>query len=321
MLTELPVCCVLGPTASGKTGLAVEMVERFPFEIISVDSALVYRGMDIGTAKPDAAVLARAPHALIDLVDPWQSYSVSQFLADADKQIQRICKAGRIPLMVGGTMLYFHSLWHGLTRLPPANEAVRAQLQRDAETLGVDALHDRLASVDPQSAQRIHRNDPQRLIRALEIYQLSGVTLTELQARLGRDSAHRYDFFDIGLYPRDRASLHTLIAERFDTMLKQGFEQEVAGLMADTRIDAGLASMRCVGYRQMWAHLAGECCYAVMRERAMAATRQLAKRQITWMRKMHNLQLVDPFDRPRDRVLEDPALRRWLERHRAAEPF
>ncbi len=294
----LPVVCVLGPTAAGKTALALELLQRFPMEIVSVDSALVYRGMDIGTAKPDSAVLKVAPHALIDLVDPWQSYSVSRFLIDARREILRISEGRKIPLLVGGTMLYFHSLWHGLTDLPEASPAVRADIEKAAAEFGWEALHDKLRAIDPQSARRIHPNDPQRLTRALEVHALSGSTLTELVRQRGRGQPEDYDFLRLGLYPNDRAQLHQLIEQRFDQMLAAGFEAEVARLMADERNDPEQASMRCVGYRQMWRWLAGEGSGDEMREQAVAATRQLAKRQFTWMRRMDDLHLTDPFERP-----------------------
>ena len=294
-VASLPVICLLGPTASGKTALALELLARYPLEIVSVDSALVYRGMDIGTAKPDAETLRRAPHALIDVVEPWQSYSVSRFLADVQVEIERIDRAGNIPLLVGGTMLYFHSLWHGLTELPEASESVRTEIEQEARRHGWQAMHDRLRAVDPQSAARIHPNDPQRLTRALEVHRLSGQSLTELVAHRGRVRAEAYDFLCLGLYPEDRAQLHRIIEQRFDQMLDAGFEQEVRQLMAEPRNDPQQASMRCVGYRQMWRWLAGEGSYDEMREQGVAATRQLAKRQFTWMRRMPELRLSDPF--------------------------
>ncbi len=310
-----PVICLLGPTASGKTALALELLARYPLEIISVDSALVYRGMDIGTAKPDAATLESAPHALIDVVDPWQNYSVSRFLADVKDEIQRIDRAGRIPLLVGGTMLYFHSLWHGLTELPEASDSVRAEIERDALKHGWDAMHERLRLVDPQSASRIHPNDPQRLTRALEVHRLSGQSLTELVAQRGRETACDYDFLRLGLYPENRAMLHRTIEQRFDQMLTAGFEQEVRALMAEPRNDPTLASMRCVGYRQMWRWLAGKGTFDDMRDRAVAATRQLAKRQFTWMRRMDELRLSDPFvNGGLDPVLRDET-DRWCGAH------
>lgn len=291
----LPVLCVLGPTASGKTALALDLCSRFAMEIVSVDSALVYRGMDIGTAKPDPHTLEIAPHALIDIVDPWQSYSVSRFLLDARREILRITAAQKIPLLVGGTMLYFHSLWNGLTDLPQADPAIRAGIEMAAREQGWQALHQRLHAVDPDSAARIHPNDPQRLTRALEVFELTGCSLTSLLEQRGRSQSDHYDFFRVGLYPDDRARLHQLIEQRFDQMLDDGFEDEVARLMKDARNDPEHASMRCVGYRQMWRWMAGEGSREQMREQAIAATRQLAKRQFTWMRRMRELRLIDPL--------------------------
>ncbi len=284
------VVCLLGPTAAGKTGLAVELCQRYPFEIISVDSALVYRRMDIGTAKPDAATLQVAPHALIDMVEPWESYSVSRFLQDVDTEINRIRQRGRIPLMAGGTMMYYHALWFGLSSLPQTDPVIRDRLAQQASESGWQKMHEQLARVDPVAASRIHPNDPQRLMRALEVHELSGRPISELQQRVASD---RYTFYNIAIMPLDRAVLHTRIALRFEQMLDDGFEAEVAALTKLPGMHAGLASMRCVGYRQMWAYLAGQGSRQQMIDRGTAATRQLAKRQITWMRRMENLHLLD----------------------------
>jgi len=285
------VLCLLGPTASGKTGLAVELCQQFPFEIVSVDSALVYRGMDIGTAKPDAETLRLAPHALIDLIDPWDSYSVSRFLSDVQIEINRIAASDRIPLLVGGTMLYYHALWHGLSSLPESDSVIRQALQHRAEQEGWESLHDELKRVDPESAQRIHPNDPQRLIRALEVYQVTGQPLSQVQNQ--RRPQHAYKFSNVGILPSNRSTLHDIIAIRFNQMLEQGFVEEVSGLIGLPEMHRDLPSMRCVGYRQICAMLDGEYEFNEMRERGIAATRQLAKRQITWMRRMEGLQLLD----------------------------
>lgn len=286
-----PVMCLLGPTASGKTGLAVDLCQRYPIEIISVDSALVYRKMDIGTAKPDAETLKCAPHALINLIEPWESYSVSQFLVAAQQEIKRISNAGRIPLLVGGTMLYFHALWNGLSALPESDDAMRLELQRQARELGWQHMHERLQQVDPVAAARIHPNDPQRLLRALEVYEISGVPLSALQAHRLVDRSWR--FFKVGIFPQDRPLLHKRIAIRFEQMLAMNFEAEVRALMQLPQMHSDLASMRCVGYRQMWSWIDQNCSRVEMTERSLAATRQLAKRQLTWMRRMPDLHLFD----------------------------
>lgn len=286
-----PVLCLLGPTASGKTGLAVELCQHLPFEIISVDSALIYRGMDIGTAKPDTKTLQLAPHALVNIIDPSEAYSVSRFLLDVRREITRITAADRIPLLVGGTMLYYKSLWYGLSDLPQSDAMIRDQLQQRAEQEGWEALHAQLAAVDPDSAQRIHPNDPQRLIRALEVYMVSGRPLSQLQNH--RQPTEAYRFLNIGIQPADRSILHGIISARYDEMLQQGFVDEVRQLMDSPLIHRDLPSMRCVGYRQICAMLDNECSFADMRERGIAATRQLAKRQITWMRRMEGLNVLD----------------------------
>jgi len=306
----LPVLCLLGPTAAGKTDIAIELCQHHPFEIISVDSAQIYRQMDIGTAKPDAATLQLAPHALIDIVDPWQAYSASRFIEDADTQIKRIHGNGNIPLLAGGTMLYYRALWDGLSDLPASDPAVRAQLVSTAETQGQQVLYEKLAAIDPDSAARIHRNDPQRILRALEVYEISGVTLSSLQNNKGRE--HRYDFYNLALFPQDRKKLHERIALRFEIMLEAGFEQEVQALMNNPAMHSELPSMRCVGYRQMWQYLAGDIDRPQMIDKGVAATRQLAKRQITWLRGMENCRTLDPFTETAS--LEDDTLKEWLSR-------
>jgi tRNA dimethylallyltransferase len=281
---EAPPCIFLmGPTASGKTDLAVALVDALPCEIISVDSALVYRGMDIGTAKPDAATLARAPHRLIDFLDPAERYSAARFRADALREIRDIHAAGRVPLLVGGTMLYFRALQYGLSELPAADAAVRARLDAWAAREGWAALHARLAEVDPVSAARIHPNDPQRLQRALEVFELTGRPLSAFHAR-GRAGDFDCRLLKFGLLARDRALLHVRIAARFQQMLAAGLMDEVRGLRARGDLDIGMPSMRSVGYRQVWEHLEGNHDYATMVRKGIAATRQLAKRQLTWLR-------------------------------------
>lgn len=302
------VLCVLGPTASGKTGLAIELCQQLPFEIVSVDSALVYRGMDIGTAKPDAETLRLAPHALVDIIDPWETYSVSRFLSDAHREIARISAAGRIPLLVGGTMLYYNALWHGLSDLPESDASVRAQLEQRAEKDGWEALHKELEQVDPDAASRIHPNDPQRLIRALEVFQTTGQPLSRLQNRRPENTCR---FFKVGIHPVDRSRLHSIIATRFEEMLEQGLVDEVKNLMSTPSIHSELPSMRCVGYRQVCAMLADEYSYNEMCERGIAATRQLAKRQLTWMRRMEDLEILDLAPRLSD--LQDlEGFQQWM---------
>jgi tRNA dimethylallyltransferase len=282
----------MGPTASGKTDLAVALVEHFNCEIISVDSALVYRDMDIGTAKPDADTLARAPHRLIDIIDPAESYSAARFRDDALREMAEISAAGRIPLLVGGTMLYYRALQQGLSQLPEADAEVRARIEAEAAERGWQALHERLARVDPESAARIHPNDPQRLSRALEVYELSGQPLSVLW-REQQGSAFPYRAVKLAVAPTDRTLLHERIARRFDLMLQQGFIEEVEALFRRGDLHPDLPSIRCVGYRQVWNYLAGEWDRETMRERGIIATRQLAKRQFTWLRSESNLAWFD----------------------------
>ncbi len=278
-----PAIFLMGPTASGKTELAIRLVQSLPCEIISVDSALVYRGMDIGTAKPDAAELAVAPHRLIDICDPSESYSAASFRLDALREMAEITAAGNIPLLVGGTMLYFRALEHGLSNLPDADKGVRAHLEHEAELHGWDALHRRLGEIDPVSAARIHPNDPQRIQRALEVYELTGRSLSDLQ-RASAGERVPYRLIKLARAPEDRAVLHQRIAERFGKMLDQGFEEEVRGLLQRGDLSPALPSMRSVGYRQMLNYLLDEWDWETMKERGIIATRQLAKRQFTWLR-------------------------------------
>jgi len=287
------VICLMGPTASGKTGVAVELVQQLPLDIVSVDSALVYRGMDIGTAKPDAETLRLAPHRLIDIRDPVQPYSAAGFRDDALQEIASIHAAGRIPLLVGGTMLYFRALERGLSELPAADPDVRARLEAEAKTRGWAAMHERLAGIDPVAAARIHPNDPQRIQRALEVYDITGLSMTE-QFERSPDTAPPLRFLKIALVPEDRAVLHERIQRRFNIMLEQGFLDEVSALRARGDLDPDMPSMRAVGYRQAWAHLDGKLSAQEWVERAIVATRQYAKRQLTWLRSEGNTNPVDP---------------------------
>ncbi|MEW5769553.1 MAG: tRNA (adenosine(37)-N6)-dimethylallyltransferase MiaA [Pseudomonadota bacterium] len=278
----------MGPTASGKTDLAVALVERFaatrPLEIISVDSALVYRGMDIGTAKPDAATLARAPHHLIDVIDPTEAYSAGRFKTDALRLMAEITARGHVPLLVGGTMLYFKALKGGLDELPKADLAIRAELEARAAREGWPALHAELARLDPETAWRLEPNDAQRIQRALELCLGTGGPMSALLGKSGEAEALPYRLLELALVPSDRAWLHERINRRFGLMLAAGFVDEVRGLRARYPLHAGLPSMRCVGYRQAWQFLEGEIDAAQLAEQGQAATRQLAKRQLTWLR-------------------------------------
>lgn len=288
-----PVILLMGPTASGKTRLAIELVARGPFDIVSVDSGMVYRGMDIGTAKPDAATLRQAPHRLIDIRDPAQAYSAAEFRGDALREMEAITAAGRIPLLVGGTMLYFKVLLEGLATLPEADAELRAQLEAEAAAKGWPALHARLAAVDPISAARLKPNDGQRLQRALEVYELTGKPLSQWHEEQPPPASPPYRFIQVAVAPPDRALLHERIAARFDDMLAQGLVQEVAALRARPDLHAGLPSMKAVGYAQVWAHLEGEYDFAEMRLRGIYATRQLAKRQHTWLRRFQQASWYD----------------------------
>ena len=284
---------LMGPTASGKTALAVEWARRLHTEIISVDSALVYRGMDLGTAKPDAETLAQATHHLIDIREPHESYSAAEFAKDALPLMQQLSAQEKIPLLVGGTGLYFHALLNGLSHMPAADAQTRAGIARDAAERGWDALHAELAEIDPAAAARIHANDPQRVTRALEVFRLSGQPISHWQ-----QSAQRRPFpfrvLKLILAPNDRAVLHERIAQRFDAMLSSGFLDEVRRLRTDERLHPDLPAIRAVGYRQAWSHLDAETDFATFREQGMAATRQLAKRQLTWLRGEYDARWFDP---------------------------
>ena len=281
-MNKAKIISLMGPTASGKTAFAMELYDKYPIDIISVDSALIYRGMDIGSAKPTKQEQQEYPHKLIDICDPAESYSAANFRHDAIEEIEKSLSNGRTPLLVGGTMLYFKALIEGLSPLPAADSEIRQQIEEKANKLGWQAIHEELKKVDPVSAQRIHPNDPQRLNRALEVYLISGKSLTELTQESGE--ALPYDIMQLAIMPEDRAELHQRIEQRFLQMLDQGFEDEVKTLMLRSDLHTNLPSIRCVGYRQMWEYLNGDISYDEMVFRGICATRQLAKRQITWLR-------------------------------------
>ncbi|SEI41614.1 tRNA dimethylallyltransferase [Allopseudospirillum japonicum] len=293
MKPRLPVIALMGPTAAGKTDWAIQLHQEFACDLISVDSALVYSGMDIGTAKPDAATLAKAPHQLIDIRDPAQAYSAAEFREDALVAIANSHAQGRVPVLVGGTMLYFKRLLEGGDNLPSANAEIRAELEAQAAAQGWPALHARLAQVDPVSAQRIHPNDPQRLQRALEVFLITGRALSALWAEQ-KTPELTFELHSIALIPQERAHLHERIAQRFRLMLQQGLLEEVEGLKARADLHLGLPSMRAVGYRQVWQYLDGAFDYASLQEKGIVATRQLAKRQLTWLRSWPDLQIFHP---------------------------
>lgn len=290
-----PAIFLMGPTASGKTDLAMALYDRLPCEIISVDSAMIYRQMDIGTATPDAEFLARYPHRLVDILDPTESYSAADFRADALREMAEIRAAGKIPLLVGGTMLYYQALLKGLAQLPQADQAIRNRLVQEAEQHGWDYLHQRLQQVDPQAAERIHPNDPQRMQRALEVYELTGRSMTELWQEQEKQKLP-YNVVQLCVMPQERKTLHERIEKRFHIMLEQGFENEVRQLWERGDLNLQMPSMRCVGYRQMWEYFDGVWSYDEMVEKGIIATRQLAKRQVTWLRSWDNLNTFETGD-------------------------
>lgn len=291
---SLPVVLLMGPTASGKTGLSLALAERLPVEIVSVDSALVYRGMDIGSAKPDAAMRARVPHHLIDILDPAEPYSAARFADDALQLIAQIRARGRVPLLVGGTMLYFRALQRGLSAMPSADPALRARIEARALEEGWPAQHARLAALDPQTALRLHPNDRQRIQRALEVVELTGQPLADFHAQTPQTGASLGRVVKLALNPPQRSELHARIAQRFDDMMARGFLDEVARLHARGDLHPDLPSIRAVGYRQLWMHLEGECDLDEAVARGVAATRQFAKRQLTWLRSEPELTWLDP---------------------------
>jgi tRNA dimethylallyltransferase len=296
-----PAIFLMGPTASGKTGVAVELAQTLPVEIISVDSALVYRDMDIGTAKPEATTLARAPHHLINIIDPTEAYSAAAFRRDALRLMHDITHRGRIPLLVGGTMLYFKALREGLSELPQSNPAVRAELDAEIAQHGIKHLHKQLAMVDAETAARLKQTDTQRIQRAMEIYRITGQPMSALinkslsrerERGWGEGNELSYRIIPIALVPSDRAQLHARIATRFSAMLEQGLVDELRGLREKYPLQPNMTSMRCVGYRQAWQFMEGEINEAQLLETGIAATRQLAKRQLTWLRSMpENIEL------------------------------
>ena len=297
-----PAIFLMGPTAAGKTDLALELASLLPCDLISVDSALIYRGMDIGTAKPGRAILDEFPHALIDIRDPAESYSAAEFRADALAAMAESAARGRIPLLVGGTMLYYKALLEGLADMPSADPAIRAELEARALAEGWEVLHRELAAVDPESAARIHPNDPQRLTRALEVYRVSGLSMTEHRRRQAAGNPEAgtsgggqlpYTVAQLAIAPAQRQVLHDRIAQRFRAMLEQGFVEEVEALRCRSDLHAGLPSIRAVGYRQVWEYLEGELSRDEMVERGIVATRQLAKRQFTWLRGWDGLHWLD----------------------------
>ncbi|MGI3744413.1 MAG: tRNA (adenosine(37)-N6)-dimethylallyltransferase MiaA [Janthinobacterium lividum] len=297
-----PAIFLMGPTAAGKTDFAIELTKVLPCELISVDSALVYRGMDIGTAKPSKALLDAYPHRLIDILDPSQSYSAADFRTDTLKAMAEITARGKIPLLVGGTMLYFKALLEGLADMPAADAEVRAQIEAQAASQGWQALHDELASIDPVSAARIHPNDPQRLVRALEVFRVSGMSMTAHREQQSAQSAQAsasgrhqlpYTVANLAIAPTDRKVLHDRIAVRFRQMLDEGFVEEVVALRSRGDLHSNLPSIRAVGYRQVWDHLDGKLTRDEMQERGIIATRQLAKRQFTWLRSWQDLHWLD----------------------------
>jgi tRNA dimethylallyltransferase len=293
-MTLPPAILLIGPTASGKTALAFELATRFPCDIISIDSAQVFRDMNLGTAKPDAATLAQFPHRLIDLISPEERYSAARFCADALREMTSIVAAGRIPLLVGGTMLYVKALREGLADLPDADPELRAQIDAEAAQQGWPALHQQLAQLDPETATRLKPTDAQRIQRALEIVRLTGQTMGSFFA--GQQVAELpFRLLPLALYPSDRALLHRRIEQRFDGMLNDGLVDEVIGLRTKYQLHADLPSMRCVGYRQVWDMLEGHLPKNELRDRGVFATRQFAKRQLTWLKSMKYLQTLDPF--------------------------
>ena len=304
--------CLMGPTASGKTALALALADRLDCGLVSVDSAQVYRGMDIGTAKPEPAVLARYPHRLIEIRDPAEPYSAAEFRRDALTAIGEILAAGRMPLLVGGTMLYFRALIHGLAEMPGADPAIRAGIAALAEREGWDAVHRRLAAVDPASAARIDPGNRQRVQRALEVYLASGRPMSSLHAAQSPAADLPCRLLQLALVPADRAALHRRIAARFQAMLAAGFLDEVRALKARGDLHPDLPSIRSVGYRQAWDYLDGRVSRQEMSERAIAATRQLAKRQLTWLRSWPGLEIL-PGDEPEPDKLLKLALKRVQE--------
>lgn len=288
------VAFIMGPTACGKTELAVNLAQTEKFEIISVDSAMIYRGMDIGTAKPESKVLLQAPHHLIDIRNPDESYSVAEFCNDANHLIDRIHARNKIPLLVGGTIMYFNALQHGLSELPAADPEVRAHIDEQAQRYGWQHMHENLHVIDPQAAAKIHPNDAQRIQRALEVYELTQRPLSSFHES-AKSLRTDLEIINFGLMPQDRTLLHERIAQRFASMLTSGVLEELSNLRRKWTLSLDMPSMRCIGYRQMWNYLENKVSYADMQNQAVAATRQLAKRQLTWLRHYPETILIDPY--------------------------
>lgn len=292
MITKNKIVCLMGPTGSGKSDLSVKLAEMIPCEIISVDSAMIYRGMDVGTAKPSKDILKKVPHHLIDIRDPSEKYSAAEFRRDVVKLINEIQARNKMPLLVGGTMLYFHALQQGLSEMPSADEKIREKISSEAKKLGWSKLHERLSQVDPDAARKIHANDAQRIQRALEVYEITGKPISALQNRDVNDKLlSRVINFALGSI--DRSILYERIAKRFDDMLDHGLIDEVQKLYDRGDLNSDMPSMRAVGYRQVWQYLSGEIDCETMRAKAIAATRQLAKRQLTWLKSWPDLIWVD----------------------------
>lgn len=294
MIKNQQCLAIMGPTASGKSQLSMLLAEKFPVEIISVDSALIYRQMNIGTAKPSDYEMQQVPHHLINTHDPLETYSASDFVDDVKRLVKEIFARGRVPLLVGGTMMYFNALQKGMSDLPSAHPEIREKLQALWEE-DADALHQKLLAVDPESAQRIHKNDPQRLVRALEVYEVTGKTLTEFRTQ-PKQGLPDFKMLKVALIPEDRAKLHTQIKTRFLQMLDQGFKDEMQALYNRGDLDIDMTSMRSVGYRQGWLWLAGEYDNQTFIDKSLVATRQLAKRQLTWLRKEQDVLVIDPYE-------------------------
>ena len=294
MVEKLPVLFLMGPTASGKTDLALNLFDHMDIEIISVDSALIYREMDSGTAKPDRETLEKYPHALVDILDPTEVYSASDFAVDAHQLIDQAHALGKLPVLVGGTILYFKALAEGLAKLPEANAEIRAEIEAQAEQEGWPAVHARLAQLDPASGERLGPNDQQRIQRALEVFLMTGRSI-ESHWQEQQTLELPWNVIPVALMPDDRAQLHQRIELRFNQMLEQGFEEEVVRLRQRGDLNLNLPSMRCVGYRQMWQYLDGELSWQEMHHKGVVATRQLAKRQMTWLRSWQGAEVIDPL--------------------------
>lgn len=293
LIADKKCLAIMGPTASGKSQLSMDLASVLPIEIISVDSALIYREMDIGTAKPTPAEMASVPHHLINTHNPDESYSASEFVEDVHRMVAEIFSRNKLPVLVGGTMMYFNALQQGMNDLPSADESVRTRLQQQWDE-APESLHRQLVEIDPESAERIHPNDPQRLIRALEVYKVSGKTLTELRAE-PRAGLTAFNLIKVALIPEDRSKLHQQIAKRFELMLEAGFLQEVKKLYERGDLEIDMTSIRSVGYRQAWLFITGEYDYDTFVQKGIVATRQLAKRQLTWLRKEQDVVEIDPY--------------------------